>query len=136
MKIMIDTNILISAALFPGSIPYQAYMKAVTFPYQGMICDQNIDELKRIFNKKFPKRFQDLNNFILLAMDGLEVVRVPNDENAVAEESYVRDEKDRPILRSAIKYNANFILTGDKDFIESGIKSPQCISPSDFLCLN
>ena len=32
MKCMLDTNILVSAALFPGSISAMAYMKAVTPP--------------------------------------------------------------------------------------------------------
>ena len=49
MKVLIDTNILISAALFPNSIPFKAYAKAVSFPYQAIVCEQNIDEMKRIF---------------------------------------------------------------------------------------
>ena len=32
MRILIDTNILISAMLNPNGTPYQAYLKAVTYP--------------------------------------------------------------------------------------------------------
>ena len=56
MKVLIDTNILISAALNPSGTPYAAFEKAVTYPNRGVICEQNIDELRRIFNRKFPNR--------------------------------------------------------------------------------
>lgn len=54
MRVLIDTNILVSAALSPKGTPYKAFLKAVTFPNKGIICDQNIEELRRIFNRKFP----------------------------------------------------------------------------------
>lgn len=50
MRVLIDTNILISAALSSKGTPYQAFIKAVTYPNHGMVCEQNIDELRRIFN--------------------------------------------------------------------------------------
>ena len=55
MRVLIDTNVLISAALWPNGTPWQAYQKAALYPNHGLICEQNVDELKRIFNKKFPQ---------------------------------------------------------------------------------
>ena len=49
MKILIDTNILISAALNPDGIPSQAFFKAVTYPNKAIISKQNLEELRRIF---------------------------------------------------------------------------------------
>lgn len=46
IRVLIDTNILISAALSSTGTPYAAYMKAVTYPYRGVICDQNVDEIE------------------------------------------------------------------------------------------
>ena len=57
MRVLIDTNIMISAALSSKGTPYKAFTKAVTHPNKGVICDQNIEELRRIFNRKFHKRF-------------------------------------------------------------------------------
>ncbi len=51
MRILIDTNVLISAILNPKGTPFQAYLRAVSFPNHALICDQNIEELRRIFNK-------------------------------------------------------------------------------------
>ena len=64
MKVLIDTNILISAALSNKSIPYQAFIKAVSYPNHGLVCEQNIDEIRRIFNRKFPKKLQALDIFL------------------------------------------------------------------------
>ena len=66
MKVLIDTNILLSASLNPSGIPYQAYVKAVTHPNYGFITDQNIDELRRVFNRKFPHKIPALERFLAL----------------------------------------------------------------------
>lgn len=131
MRVPIDTNVLISAALSADGVPFLAYIKAVSYPNRGMICEQNVDEMRRIFNKKFPKRIAALDRFLSAALTALELVPVPADENA--SETQVRDENDRPILRAAIAAKADILLTGDKDFLESGIKSPMIMTPAEFI---
>lgn len=49
MKIMLDTNIIISAALFPNGRAAQAFFKALQSPYQPLVCDYVVDELHRKF---------------------------------------------------------------------------------------
>lgn len=131
MRILIDTNVLISAALSSNGTPYQAYKKASTYPNHGLICEQNVDELKRIFNKKFPARLAVLDKFLSMALLTLELVPIP--ENVLDSESKIRDVNDRPILRAAVQAKADILLTGDKDFLESGIKNPTIMTPSEFI---
>ena len=131
MRVLIDTNVLISAALNADGVPYQAYVKAASYPNHGLICEQNVDEMKRIFNKKFPKRLAALDKFLSMALLTLELVPIPTDENM--SESQIRDADDRPILRAAIEAKADILLTGDKDFLESGLKNPLIITPAEFL---
>lgn len=131
MRVLIDTNVLISAALNADGVPYQAYVKAASYPNHGLICEQNVDEMKRIFNKKFPKRLAALDKFLSIALITLELVPIPTDENM--SESQIRDADDRPILRAAIEAKADILLTGDKDFLESGLKNPLIITPAEFL---
>lgn len=50
MRVLIDTNVLISAALSAKGVPFQAYVKAASYPNHGLICEQNVDEMKRIFH--------------------------------------------------------------------------------------
>ena len=133
MKVLIDTNILISAALSAKGTPFQAYMKAVSYPNHGLICEQNVDEMRRIFNKKFPHRLAALDRFLSVALLTLDLVPIPVAEDQ--SERQIRDIKDRPILRAAIAAQADVLLTGDKDFLESGIEQPAIMTPAEFLNL-
>jgi putative PIN family toxin of toxin-antitoxin system len=131
VKVLIDTNILISAALSNKGTPYQAFVKAVSYPNHGVVCEQNIDEMRRIFNRKFPKKIHALETFISLALLTLEIVPIPIEEHS--SEKNIRDINDRPILRAAINAKADILLTGDKDFIESGLHNPKIMTAADFV---
>lgn len=98
MKIFIDTNVLISAILNPNGISNKAYIKATTYPNIGLICEQNIDELKRIFINKFPDRIIFLDKFLRLAQ--LTIIKVPIPREPYIKEAKLRDIKDRPILHA------------------------------------
>ena len=78
-------------------------------------------KIKRIFNKKFPNRLTALDKFLSVALLTLELVPVPTEEDMT--ETQIRDVNDRPILRAAIEAKADVLLTGDKDFLESGVKT-------------
>ena len=133
IKVLIDKNILISAALSNRGTPYAAYMKAVTYPYHGVICDQNIDELRKVFNRKFSAKIQLLDSFLAIALTALQLIETPVDE--FEQEKSIRDVKDRPILRAAINVGVDILLTGDKDFLEADIDKPKTITAADFLKL-
>ena len=131
MKIMVDTNGVISAALFPGGRAAQAFFKAMLPPYEPLVCDYIVDELHRKFREKFPDRVTELEAFLYNALSFIKVVPTP--ETAVMAEDKVRDPKDRPILRAALDAHADLFLTGDKDFLESSITDPRIISVAEFL---
>lgn len=131
MRILIDTNILISAALNSHGTPYKAYLKAVTYPNKGIICDQNIEELWRIFNRKFPTKISVLEKFLAYSLSVIEVATTPEMEEDA--EKLIRDVKDRPILRAALNAKADVLLTGDKDFLESGVTDPKIMTAAEFL---
>lgn len=131
MKIFIDTNIIISSILKPESVPSQAFIKAVSSPNQAFVCQQNIDELIRIFEKKFPAKLPILQKFLDSATPKLKIV--PTSEVEVMSEKNIRDVNDRPILRSALSIDADVLLTGDKDFLESNIKKPKILNAKDFV---
>lgn len=130
-KVLIDTNILISAALSKGGTPYRAYIKAVTYPYRGVVCEQNIDELRKVFNRKFPNKLHLLDSFLAIALTSLHLIETPIDETT--QENVVRDVKDRPILRAALNANVDILLTGDKDFLEADIEKPKTMTAAEFM---
>lgn len=131
MRVMIDTNIFISAVLFPKGKTSSALKEALVSPYQPVTCDYVIDELHRKFQEKFPDRISDLNEFLDSSLAVIDVVKTP--KTAVDDEKLIRDEKDRPILRAALDAGADLFLTGDKDFLESSVTDPRIITVAEFL---
>lgn len=79
MKVMIDTNIIISAALFPNGKAAQAFLKALLFPYVPCVCDYVVDELHRKFREKFPDRVTELEAFLFNALSYIHVVSTPEE---------------------------------------------------------
>ena len=133
MRVMIDTNIFISAALFPKGRAAEALYKALMPPYQSVVCDYVIDELHRKFLEKFPDRIAELEAFLHTAIPEFEVVTTP--AAIIEAEAKIRDPKDRPILRAALNAGADLFLTGDKDFLESTVEDPRIINVATFLKL-
>ena len=58
---------------------------------------------------------------------------MPLEENTL--EDKIRDVNDRPILRADLNAKADILLTGDKDFLESGIDTPKIMTAADFSAI-
>ena len=134
MKVMIDTNVFISAAISQQGPTAKAFIKAISPPFQPVVCDYIVDELHRKFQEKFPKKTMELEAFLYHALRVIRMVPTPEDENP--DEKKIRDVKDRPILRAARQEDVDYLLTGDLDFLESGITNPEIISAAAFLKLS
>ena len=131
MRCFVDSNILFSAGLFPGSVPAAALIKAFMPPNEVIVSDYSLDEVRRAVARKFPHRINDLETFLYRILFTAQLVVTP--EHELEDEVNVRDVKDRPILRAARHANADVLITGDKDLLESGITEPLILSHLDFL---
>ena len=131
MRVMIDTNIIISAILRPSGRTAQAFYKALLPPYQPILCDYIVDELCRKFNEKFPARRVEFDAFCAKVLPLIDVVATP--QATVLAERSIRDPKDRPILRAALEADTDLFLTGDRDFLESSISEPRIVSVDEYL---
>ncbi|MDF9408246.1 MAG: hypothetical protein A4E52_00132 [Pelotomaculum sp. PtaB.Bin013] len=131
MRIMVDTNIIISAIRNPNGTPFAAYAKAAQPPYKIVLCDQIVDEVRKVFNRKFPDSVPLIERFFTWAL--FEVVSTPSQEEVNEKENMIRDVNDRPILRAALMAKVDVLITGDKDFLESGIKIPKIVTAADFI---
>lgn len=125
MRILIDTNILFSALIFPDSKPAKALLY-VANNHEIVLCDRNIVELRDILKRKAPKFLPDAE--VLLAEMSYELI--PAVDHA---EKLIRDAKDQPILNAAIVYDVDIILTGDKDFLSLEIEHPRCMTVAQFF---
>ena len=131
MRVFIDTNILISAALFPTGVAAAAYNKAVTSPCEPMVSDYVIDELRRVFVRKFPQKMTTLDSFLAALSSGVRIVDTPEAKDAG--EDAIRDPNDRPVLRAARSCEADVLLTGDKDLLEAGVDWTSIVTAGEFV---
>ena len=63
MRILVDTNIIISAGVFPKSNVGKVLSHIVN-NHNVVLCQYTLSELKNIFKKKFPERIEYLNKFV------------------------------------------------------------------------
>ena len=125
MRILVDTNILFSALLFPHSKPAQVLLYAVDH-HEIVLCDRNITELRDILKRKASKYLPDAE--VLIAELPYELI--PAVDHA---EKLIRDAKDQPILNAAIVADVDAILTGDRDFLSLEMEHPRCLTAAQFL---
>lgn len=125
MRILVDTNILFSALLFPNSKPAKALLY-VADNHELILCDQNIMELRDILKRKATKFLSD--GEVMLAEMSYELIPA-----VYHTKKLIRDVKDQPILNSAIIYGVDIIITGDKDFLSLEMESPKCMTAAQFF---
>lgn len=128
MRIYLDTNVVISAMLFPkgkAALVFEHVIKKHT----AIISDYTISECKEVFEKKFPGKMEILNSFF----DNLEYENFKTPDK-INERKYpkIRDIKDLPVLVSAILSDADVLITGDKDFDDVKIKKTLIFKPAQY----
>ena len=128
MRIMLDTNVLISALLFPGP-KMNAMMNFIFTQHQLVLSSYVVDELKQVVKRKFPNKENAINKLLMLM--SFEYVYTPNEmESGLFE---IRDGKDYPVLYTAIIEDVDILVTGDKDFSDIDIERPEIMSPTEFI---
>lgn len=128
MRIMLDTNILVSMIFFPSS---QTRTLAQRLSYHELfLCDYVIDELRIVVDRKFKNKKEALENFFIELP--FQLVYTPRNIN-FSEFPSVRDQKDSPILATALIEDIDIFITGDKDFLVLEIDRPEIMTIKDFL---
>lgn len=131
MRVFVDTNIIISAILFPNGKVAKVFSNLLE-KHTVIISSYAKDECLEVFQKKFPNKVEQIKIFF----DGIsyEEFVTPTSINE-AEYPKIRDIKDLPILVSAILSDSDILLTGDKDFEEIKIDKPLIFSPANYYKL-
>lgn len=130
LRIVIDSNILVSRLLLPDSVPARAVQKALRTG-QILISDAVLAELAAVLARpKFDPyvSIADRQEFIRLLGRVAERVRVVYRVHAC------RDPKDNIILEVAVNGAANLIVTGDQDLLSLGrYHDIPILTPAAFL---
>ncbi len=131
MKVMLDTNVLISALVFGG--------KSKLLLQSLILSDNEILVSEYVRSEFIAKIHQKWASKAEKLIDLFNRMNFNFCKSTTEVLGNVRDKKDIPVLSDAIFNGADILLTGDKDFLESGIKSPLIYSPAmmcEFLGLS
>ena len=128
MRVMIDTNILVSALLFPSERMDQLLYKIIT-DYRLVLSSYVIDELLEVTRRKFKGKAEAVD--ALLSQLPYELVYTPKRPQPGLFE--IRDATDYPVLYSAIAEGVDVFITGDRDFETLDLETPEILTPAVFL---
>lgn len=126
MRVLLDTNVLISAILFRG-LPRSLLDRAIRGELDLVTSPVLLDELEKILTD----RFQVPSELARLARSELEILAeavVPDDVPAVS-----RDPDDDQVLAAAIVGEVEAIVTGDRDLLVlESHRGIAILSPAEF----
>ena len=128
MKIIVDTNVLVSA-IIRDNIPEQVIMWIVSQPVIEWVATAEIvQEYKEVLQrKKFKLPSEVIDSWFRLFDEELVLV---SPEIAV---NFPRDVKDAKFLECALESKADIFITGDRDFSEAqALISTQIMSVNQF----
>lgn len=112
MKVVFDTNILVSALVFPGGRGEAALWRIVKEQDQLIISKPILDELLGILGRKFARDAEELAHAAVFLSE-LGILVKPRQRLHV-----VKDDPDNRILECAIAGRADVIVTGDKALLK------------------
>lgn len=122
MRILVDTNVLISAIVF-GGVPRNLLLNLLQNGQQ-LFVSSYIDQE---FHDKIKEKWQDKYQAIYSLYRQMGFIFV---ESTTQKLGYLRDKKDIPVLSDALFYQIDIILSGDKDFLEADLDKPIILSPA------
>lgn len=129
-KLVIDTNIFVSALLFKNSLPFKVVKWGET---DGIILfsEATFAELKEVLSrKKFDKYITTEEREIFLIKLISSTQKIIIERNITA----CRDEKDNKFLEVTVNGKADFIVTGDRDLLVlNPFENIMIITPDNFL---
>lgn len=128
MRVMLDTNVLLSALLFPGE-RMNKMMRFIFEEHRLVLSSFVVEELTYVVKRKFPGKLKAADS--LLAAMSFELAYTPQELEPNL--FNIRDAKDYPVLYTAIREDVDVLITGDKDFSDVDVERPEILTPAQFI---
>lgn len=129
LRVVLDTNVLVSGLAYPGSIPGQIVAAWRQGAIDVVISRYILDEVARVLPRLNHRLnwddadFTDLVDILTIQADLVEPLPLPPDA--------VRDVADVPVLGTLLTAGADYLITGDQDLLALGDRHP-ILTPADF----
>jgi hypothetical protein len=130
LRVVLDTNVLVSAVLRPGSVPRQAYNLSVA-DGRLLMSEAVLQEIEEVLQRPKLQKYVTLEEraeFLAALIRDAEAVRVSEAICAC------RDPKDDKFLELSIAGNASHLVTGDPDLLVlHPFRGVQIVTPRQFV---
>jgi len=127
-KIVLDTNVIVSAFLVPRGNPSNVLRLALSAKHQLFVSDVIIEEYRRILGKpKFKFRAKDLEDFFdMLRLQATTV-------HPIHQLHVSTDETDNRFLECAESASADYLITGNKKHFPARWKTTAVLNAREWL---
>ena len=129
MKVVIDTNVLISGLFWKGN-PRKVIDLAISQQIQSVTCLEILQELQIVLTEDFHIPPTKLKDIVKDVLGYSQIVKIQSFDLKI------RDLDDVKIIACAVSSGSDYIVTGDKDLLVldqyHGIK---IVTPSEFIKL-
>ncbi len=128
LRVVLDTNVLVSGLAYPGSIPGRIVATWRQGGLDVVLSRYILDELVRVL-PRLPRiqlttaEIRDLADSLMFLADMVEPQGEPDKE--------LRDDADQPVLLTLLAARADYLITGDKDLLALGARYP-VLTPAEF----
>jgi putative PIN family toxin of toxin-antitoxin system len=132
MKIVLDTNVLISALVFPGSKPDKILDRVRQGEIELVLSPFILSEFARVLRDKFGFSKRETDDSVG-AVSVIACLITPNEQISVI----AAKEDDNRILECAVAAQADFLVTGDKQHLlpVGTYRGVQIVAPAQLLDL-
>lgn len=115
MIVVFDTNILVSALVFPGGRAQEAIGRILSGVDHLVISKPLVDELLTVLARKFSRDPEELSRVAIWISELALWIHSTRHITQLA------DESDNRVLECAVAGKANLIVAGDKRMLELGV---------------
>lgn len=129
MRVVLDTNVLVSAFLKPGSKPARILRLTLQGDIEIVITEHILAEYLEVLERpKFSLNKQDIR--VVLDFLRSKGIKAP----ALPEAFHLPHPGDEPFLEAALSTGADFLVTGNKrHYPQKACKGQKVLTPDEFL---
>jgi putative PIN family toxin of toxin-antitoxin system len=129
LKVVLDTNVLISAILFGGK-PRQILEKAIRGEIRLCLSEAILEELRGVLGRSKFGYSPEMIQFIFTELTGIADFVNPSETIDVV----LEDSEDNRILECAVEAKANYIISGDSHLLKlSRYRNMEVLDAAAFL---
>jgi putative PIN family toxin of toxin-antitoxin system len=129
LRVVLDTNVLMSGLAHPGSIPGQIVAAWRTGAIDVVLSRYILEEVGRVLPRLNHRllwddaAFADFLDILAISVDLVEPLPVPPEA--------ARDATDLPVLGTLLAAGADYLITGDQDLLALADRHP-ILAPAEF----